>query len=183
MSSVLRIGAAGVPLHRELGIRAVVGVRAQANLLRPPGHRISLEERILVAVAHAGALHAQRQREAVGQIDVRQHAVGAPGVPAAAQLLLQRTILGCAQHARSVLRRGGKRGRNQKRSQQLIHSRQYVLGYGRPDWRLVLDLLKSGRVDPRPMITDIVALDALPAAFEALRKPTTQIKVMVRPND
>ena len=59
---------------------------------------------------------------------------------------------------------------------------QYVLGYGRPDWKLVLDLLDRGRVDPRPMITDIVALDELPAAFEALRKPTTQIKVMVRPN-
>ena len=37
---------------------------------------------------------------------------------------------------------------------------QYVLGYGRPDWRLVLDLLEAGRVDPRPMITDVVALDA-----------------------
>jgi (R,R)-butanediol dehydrogenase/meso-butanediol dehydrogenase/diacetyl reductase len=59
---------------------------------------------------------------------------------------------------------------------------QYVLGYGRPDWRLVLDLLDSGRVDPGPMITDIVSLEELPAAFEALRKPTTQIKVMVRPN-
>ena len=33
---------------------------------------------------------------------------------------------------------------------------QYVLGYGRPDWRLVLDLLDCGRVDPRPMITDII---------------------------
>jgi 2-desacetyl-2-hydroxyethyl bacteriochlorophyllide A dehydrogenase len=59
---------------------------------------------------------------------------------------------------------------------------QYVLGYGRPDWRLVLDLLDSGRVDPRPMITDLISLDELPAAFESLRKPTTQIKVMVRPN-
>jgi 2-desacetyl-2-hydroxyethyl bacteriochlorophyllide A dehydrogenase len=58
---------------------------------------------------------------------------------------------------------------------------QYVLGYGRPDWRLVLDLLDSGRIDPRPMITDTVKLEELPAAFEALRKPTTQIKVMVRP--
>ena len=60
---------------------------------------------------------------------------------------------------------------------------QYVLGYGRPDWRLVLDLLDAGRVDPKPMITDIITLDQLPGAFEALRKPTTQIKVMVRPND
>jgi threonine dehydrogenase-like Zn-dependent dehydrogenase len=33
------------------------------------------------------------------------------------------------------------------------------------------------------MITDIVTLDQLPQAFEALRKPTSQIKVMVRPNE
>lgn len=59
---------------------------------------------------------------------------------------------------------------------------QYVLGYATPDWRLVLDLLDSGRIDPRPMITDIVGLEDLPAAFEALRSPARQIKVMVRPN-
>ena len=60
---------------------------------------------------------------------------------------------------------------------------QYILGYGRPDWRLVLDLLDFRPVDPRPMITDVVGLEQLPDAFEALRKPTTQIKVMVRPNE
>ncbi len=59
---------------------------------------------------------------------------------------------------------------------------QFVLGYGRPDWRLVLDLLDSDRVDPRPMITDEISLEQLPASFEALRKPSTQIKVLVRPN-
>src|SRR6202044_3044822 len=42
---------------------------------------------------------------------------------------------------------------------------QYVLGYGRPDWRLVLDLLASGGADPRPMITAIITLDPLPQAF------------------
>jgi (R,R)-butanediol dehydrogenase/meso-butanediol dehydrogenase/diacetyl reductase len=60
---------------------------------------------------------------------------------------------------------------------------QYVLGYGRPDWRLVLDLLDSGRVDPRPMITNVIGLEELPSAFESLRRPTTQIKVMVCPNE
>ena len=59
---------------------------------------------------------------------------------------------------------------------------QFVLGYARPDWGIVLDVLESGRVDPRPMITDEVTLDQLPASFEALRKPSGQIKVMVRPN-
>jgi threonine dehydrogenase-like Zn-dependent dehydrogenase len=33
------------------------------------------------------------------------------------------------------------------------------------------------------MITDVVGLEQLPDAFEALRKPTTQIKLMVRPNE
>jgi threonine dehydrogenase-like Zn-dependent dehydrogenase len=31
------------------------------------------------------------------------------------------------------------------------------------------------------MISDIVAMDELPAAFEALRKPKRQIKVLIRP--
>ncbi|MBL6751701.1 MAG: alcohol dehydrogenase catalytic domain-containing protein [Nevskia sp.] len=58
---------------------------------------------------------------------------------------------------------------------------QFVMGYGRPDWRVVLDLLDSGRVDPRALITDEVSLAQLPAAFEGLRKPSTQIKILVRP--
>lgn len=60
-------------------------------------------------------------------------------------------------------------------------SLQFVLGYGRPDWHIVLDLLNSGQVDPRPLITDVIPLRELPAAFEALRKPTTQIKVIIDP--
>ena len=60
-------------------------------------------------------------------------------------------------------------------------SLQFVMGYGKPDWQRVLALLDAGSVDPAPMVTDTVSLDALPAAFEALRKPTTQIKLLVRP--
>ncbi len=60
---------------------------------------------------------------------------------------------------------------------------QFVLGYVSKNWRLVLDLLHSGRIDPRPMITDVVPLDGLPQAFEALRKPTTQIKVLIAPRE
>jgi (R,R)-butanediol dehydrogenase/meso-butanediol dehydrogenase/diacetyl reductase len=59
---------------------------------------------------------------------------------------------------------------------------QFVLGYKRDDWRLVLQLLAAGRIDPKPMITDIISLEQLPKEFEALRKPKQQIKVMVRPN-
>ena len=59
---------------------------------------------------------------------------------------------------------------------------QFVLGYGKPDWRLVLDLLDSKGLDSEPMITNVVTLDELPGQFEALRKPVAQIKLLVNPS-
>ena len=44
-----------------------------------------------------------------------------------------------------------------------------------------LDPIATGRIDPSPLISHHVDLDALPAAFEALRRPTDQCKVMVQP--
>ncbi len=58
---------------------------------------------------------------------------------------------------------------------------QFVLGYVDEDFGLVLDALARGAIDAKPMISDIVTLDALPEAFEALRNPTTQVKVLIRP--
>jgi len=56
---------------------------------------------------------------------------------------------------------------------------QFVLGYRPADFDYVIAMLASDRIDAAAMITDVIDLDALPAAFEALRKPTTQCKVMV----
>jgi (R,R)-butanediol dehydrogenase/meso-butanediol dehydrogenase/diacetyl reductase len=42
-------------------------------------------------------------------------------------------------------------------------------------------MLGAGHLEPRAMVTHTVALEALPAAFEALRTPTDQCKVMVAP--
>ncbi len=58
---------------------------------------------------------------------------------------------------------------------------QFVLGYGKPDWRLVLNLLDKKGLDSAPMITDVFGLEKLPAEFEALRKPSKQIKLLVSP--
>lgn len=58
---------------------------------------------------------------------------------------------------------------------------QFILGYGKPDWRLVLNLLDSKGIDPEPMITKIVGMNELPGEFEALRKPSTQIKLLLSP--
>jgi (R,R)-butanediol dehydrogenase/meso-butanediol dehydrogenase/diacetyl reductase len=56
---------------------------------------------------------------------------------------------------------------------------QFVLGYRPADFDYVIDMIAKDRVDVEHMITDVVDLNALPAAFEALRKPTHQCKVML----
>ena len=38
-----------------------------------------------------------------------------------------------------------------------------------------------GTVEPRAMLTDVVGMDELPQAFEALRRPADQCKVVVDP--
>jgi threonine dehydrogenase-like Zn-dependent dehydrogenase len=56
---------------------------------------------------------------------------------------------------------------------------QFVLGYRPPDFDYVIEMIAKDRIDVDHMITDVVNLDGLPAAFEALRKPVTQCKVML----
>jgi (R,R)-butanediol dehydrogenase/meso-butanediol dehydrogenase/diacetyl reductase len=56
---------------------------------------------------------------------------------------------------------------------------QFVLGYRPADFDYVIAMIASDRIDVAHMVTDIVDLDALPAAFEALRKPSHQCKVML----
>jgi (R,R)-butanediol dehydrogenase/meso-butanediol dehydrogenase/diacetyl reductase len=58
---------------------------------------------------------------------------------------------------------------------------QFVSYYRRGDYALTVDMLRAERIDPSPMVTDRIPLDALPDAFEALRKPSTQCKVIVEP--
>jgi (R,R)-butanediol dehydrogenase/meso-butanediol dehydrogenase/diacetyl reductase len=56
---------------------------------------------------------------------------------------------------------------------------QFVLGYRPADFDYVIAMIASDRIDVSHMITDIVDLDGLPTAFEALRKPSHQCKVML----
>jgi len=58
---------------------------------------------------------------------------------------------------------------------------QFVSYYTHQNYQLTVDMLAAERIDPLPMITDRITLDALPAAFEALRKPSTECKVIVQP--
>ena len=60
-------------------------------------------------------------------------------------------------------------------------SLQFVLGYTREEFALVLDLLAAGRIDPAPLITGVIGLDDVPAVFEALRLPGDHAKVLIDP--
>ena len=60
-------------------------------------------------------------------------------------------------------------------------SMQFVSYYTHQNYQLTVDMLAAERIDPLPMITDRIGLEALPDAFEALRRPSTQCKVIVQP--
>lgn len=54
--------------------------------------------------------------------------------------------------------------------------------YSPTDYEVVLDLLDKKRIDPSPMVTDIIDLNSVPEKFEALRKPSTQCKILISPS-
>jgi 2-desacetyl-2-hydroxyethyl bacteriochlorophyllide A dehydrogenase len=57
---------------------------------------------------------------------------------------------------------------------------QFAMAYNRDDFETCIAMLGDGRIDVSPMVTDIVGLDDLPGAFEALRTPSQQCKVLAR---
>jgi len=58
---------------------------------------------------------------------------------------------------------------------------QFVVAYHKRDFELTVDMLDRGRIPGRDMITDVVDLAAFPSAFEALKNPTHQCKVILEP--
>lgn len=55
----------------------------------------------------------------------------------------------------------------------------FALAYNRAEFQETIDALSSGKIDAKPMITDVIGVEAVPAMFEALRTPTAQAKVIV----
>jgi len=55
----------------------------------------------------------------------------------------------------------------------------FVLGYSEKEFRLTIDMLGQRRIRGEPMLTDSIDLEELPAAFEALKRPTSQCKVVI----
>ncbi len=56
---------------------------------------------------------------------------------------------------------------------------QWAVAYDKEDWDFTMQMMIDGRIDGSPMITSVVSLDELPDAFEQLRSPTDQCKVII----
>lgn len=57
----------------------------------------------------------------------------------------------------------------------------YVFMYRKQDFQMTLDMLGRERIDPSAMVTDVVGFDHFSEAFEALKRPTLQCKVVLDP--
>jgi (R,R)-butanediol dehydrogenase/meso-butanediol dehydrogenase/diacetyl reductase len=60
-------------------------------------------------------------------------------------------------------------------------SLHFVLAYEKDDFQYTVDMLEQDSIQPQALVTDHVALDAVAETFDALARPTTQSKVLVRP--
>lgn len=58
---------------------------------------------------------------------------------------------------------------------------RFVLGYTPLEFRDTLHMLGDGKVDPSPMITGVVGLEGVEAAFDALGDPEAHAKILVDP--
>lgn len=58
----------------------------------------------------------------------------------------------------------------------------FVLAYEKDDFQYTVDMMEQERIEPRPIVTDRIGLDDVPAAFQALAKPDSQCKVVVYPD-
>jgi len=57
---------------------------------------------------------------------------------------------------------------------------QFAIAHTKDDFETSIAMLAEGRINIAPMITNVITLDELPDAFEALRTPSDQCKVLTK---
>ncbi|HVA39386.1 MAG TPA: hypothetical protein VNF49_01885, partial [Candidatus Binataceae bacterium] len=55
----------------------------------------------------------------------------------------------------------------------------FVLGYNGAEFQETIDALAAGKIDPLPMVTEVIGVEEVPEMFQALRKPGGRAKVIV----
>jgi len=58
---------------------------------------------------------------------------------------------------------------------------RFVVGYTPLEFRDTLHMLADGKLDATPLLTGLVGLDGVPAAFDALAKPEQHAKILIDP--
>lgn len=58
---------------------------------------------------------------------------------------------------------------------------RFAFYYRLADFTTTVDLIARERIDPLPLVTDEISLDEVPERFEALKHPTEECKVLIRP--
>ena len=173
-ATVLVIGAGPVGLAvmlwaKFLGARHVI-VSEKAELRRQMAARFGATD----AIDPSQPLVSQVEKIAGRAPDVIFECVGAPGLIMNAMMEAPRggriVVAGVCQQPDTIMPLIGI-----VKELQL----QFVLGYRPADFDYVIAMIAADRVDVEHMITDVVNLDELPDAFEALRKPSHQCKVML----
>jgi (R,R)-butanediol dehydrogenase / meso-butanediol dehydrogenase / diacetyl reductase len=173
-ATVLVIGAGPVGLSvmlwaKFLGARHVI-VSERAEVRRQMAAKFGATE----AIDPAQLLTSQVEKIAGKDPDIIFECVGAPGLISAAMMDAPRgsriVIAGVCQQPDTIMPLMGI-----MKELEL----QFVLGYRPADFDYVIAMIASDRVDVAAMVTDIVDLNGLPGAFEALRRPTHQCKVML----
>ncbi|HME68826.1 MAG TPA: zinc-binding dehydrogenase [Myxococcota bacterium] len=166
------IGLAALVWARHFGARSVIVSE------KSPGRRAMAAALGASAVVDPadGSLLGALQPLAPGGVDVVFEAVGLPGLIASAlQSVKFRgrvVVVGVCMQQDSFMPFAGIA------KEASLH---FVLAYEKRDFEYTVDMLEQGRIAPAAMITDVVGLDGVAAAFDALEHPTTQSKVMVVP--
>ena len=173
-ATVLVVGAGPVGLSvilwaKFLGARHVI-VSEKADVRREMAARFGATD----AIDPAQPMTPQVEKIAGVGPDVIFECVGAPG-------LINQTMMEAPRGARIVVAGVCQQPDTIMPLMGIVKELQlqFVLGYRPADFDYVIAMIATDRVDVAPMITDVIALDALPDAFEALRKPTHQCKVML----
>jgi len=173
-ATVLVIGAGPVGLAtmlwaKFLGARHVI-VSEKAELRRKMAAKFGATD----AIDPEKPLVSQVEKIAGKAPDVIFECVGVPGLINAAMMEAPRggriVVAGVCQQADTIMPLIGILKELEI---------QFVLGYRPDDFDYVIAMIASDRVDVEQMVTDIVDLNGLPGAFEALRKPSHQCKVML----
>jgi 2-desacetyl-2-hydroxyethyl bacteriochlorophyllide A dehydrogenase len=173
-ATVLVIGAGPVGLSvilwaKFMGARHVI-VSERAETRRRMAARFGATD----AIDHGTAILPQVETIAGKGPDIIFECVGAPGLLNECMMMAPRNakivVAGVCQQMDTIFPLMGI-------MKEL--SLQFVLGYRPADFDFVIEMIAKDRVDVDHMVTDVVKLDELPAAFEALRKPMHQCKVML----